>query len=86
MELKRFYGVDGARVALIDEPGRIYTKLVYIDSPIRVSKVANGDVAAFSQEIIQGARKIKPTARKMLKAGKRLGITKGAKKFLRRVL
>ena len=86
MMLKRFYGVDGARVALIDEPGRIYTKMVYIDSPMRVHKIANGDVATFSQEIIQGERKIKPTARRMLKAGKRLGITKSAKKFLRRAL
>ena len=86
MRLARFHAIDGARVALIDEPGRIYTKMVYIDSPMRVHKVANGDLATYSQEIIQGARKIKPTARRMLKAGKRLGITKGAKKFLRRVL
>lgn len=86
MKLKRYHTMSGARVALIEEPGRIYTKMVYIDSPIRVQKVANGDVESFSHEIIQGARKIKPTARRMLKVGKKLGITKGAKKFLRRAL
>lgn len=86
MMLRRFHAIDGARVALIDEPGRIYTKMVYIDSPMRVHKVPNGDVASFSYEILHGARNIKPTARAMLKAGKRLGITGGAKKFLRRVL
>ena len=58
--------------------------MVYIDTPIRVQKVANGDIALYSHDIIQGARALKPTARKMLKAGKRLGITKAAKKFLRR--
>lgn len=86
MKLKRYHTMSGARVALIGEPGRIYTKLVYIDSPIRVHKVANGDVESFSYELVQGAGKIKPAARKMLKAGKKLGITKGAKKFLRRIV
>ena len=86
MKLKRYHTMSGARVALIAEPGRIYTKLVYIDSPIRVHKVANGDVASFSHEIIQGARKVKPAARRMLKIGKALGITKSAKKFLRRIV
>lgn len=86
MKLKRFYAIDGARVALIDEPGRIYTKLVYIDSPIRLHRIANGDVEMFSREIVQGARKVKPAARAMLKVGKVLGIKKSAKKFLRKAL
>ena len=85
MKLKRYHTMGGARVTLIAEPGRIYTELVYIDSPIKVHKVANGDVATFSHDIVQGSRKVKPAARHMLKVGKKLGISKGAKKFLRAV-
>lgn len=86
MKLKRFYAIDGARVALIGEPGRIYTRLVYIDSPIRLHRVANGEVEMYSNDLAQGACDVKPAARKMLKVGKVLGIKKSAKKFLREIL
>lgn len=84
--VQRYKTLDGARVALIGEAARVYTPVVYIDSPVRLDKVPNGDVTLYCSDIGQGDRKLKPTARAMLSAGKRLGITKGAKKFLREVL
>lgn len=75
------YKTDAATVtAITGTPGRIWTPMVFIDSPLRLTKVANGDVAKYGTEIVYTAQK---AARTMLKAGKALGITKGAKKFLR---
>ena len=71
-------------VAIIGTPGRIYTPMVFIDSPVRKYMVPNGDVKSFRRELPE---KMRPTAKRaargMLKAGKVLGITKGAKAFLR---
>lgn len=83
--LQRYRTEGGARVALVGEAARLYTPLVFIDSPIKVHKVANGSIDRYTQDITQGERAIKPTARAMLRAGKTLGITKGAKKFLRAI-
>ena len=83
--LKRYSMDHGSRIALVGEPGRKFTPLVYIDSPIRVWRVPNVDKRYF-HDVEQGARGLKPTARSMLKAGKQLGITVGAKKFLRAII
>lgn len=82
--LKSFRTEDGTHAALIGEAARIYTPVVYIDTPIKVRKIPNGDVARYTRDI--KSRGPKPAARVMLKAGKSLGITKGAKKFLREVV
>ncbi len=83
--LRRYLTNDGARVALLGKPERKYTPAVYVDSPVKLHKIPNSD-AQYMRDIAQGARDIKPTARRMLKAGKRLGITKKAKRFLRNVI
>ena len=64
------------------------TRVLYINDDIGAEVVGEGSAlgGCVCGVVRQGARKIKPTARRMLKAGKRLGITKGAKKFLRRAL
>lgn len=85
MRLQRYFSNDGARVALVDEPDRKFTRLVYIDSPIRVHKVPNDD-ARYMRDVLQGARSVKTAARKMLIAGRQLGITKSARKFLNEVI
>lgn len=85
-ELKSFRTENGARSALIGEAARIYTPVVYIDSPIKVHRIPNGDIARYSGECAGKRQKPSMAARKMLKAGKRLGITNSAKKFLRKVL
>lgn len=77
----RYRTEDSAVIAIKGPPGRIYTQLVWIDVPLRLSKVANGDVDSFST--ILADVKVRKAAKDMLRIGKRLGITKGAKKFLR---
>lgn len=73
----------GGRMAVAGEPGRIYTQLVYIDSPMRLKKVPNGNVQRYGRDV---DAPLKKACRTMLSAGKRLGITKGAKKHLRAAL
>ena len=73
---------DGFVVAIIGPPGRIYTPMVFIDSPVKRYMVANGDVAKYRREL-PVPYKVKRAAQLMLKAGKKLGITRAAKKFLR---
>ncbi len=85
MKLQRYITDSGARIALVAEPDRKYMRLVYIDTPVAVHKVPN-DHARYMRDVLQGAGPIKTVARKMLKAGKRLGITKAARKFLNEVL
>lgn len=74
----------GSVVAIIGPAARIYTQMVFIDSPIRKYSVPNGDVELYRRPIPE---KMKPTVKKaargMIRAGKYLGITKGAKTFLR---
>ncbi len=78
---------DGSVVAITGTPGRIYTPMVFIDHPVRLYKVPNGDIKSYRREL---PKKLRPTAKRtargMLKAGKVLGITKGAKAFLRSCL
>ncbi len=86
-ELIHYRTDEGSVSAIIGTKGRIYTPLVYIDSPIRKFMVPNGDIEKFRRDVPESS---KPTVRKaariMLKAGKKLGIRKGAKMFLRSCL
>lgn len=81
MRLIRYREDGGARVAIAGKPGRIYTMLVWIDAPVRVRRVPNGDVERYGQDMPKPG--IKSAARSMLRAGKNLGITGGATKHLR---
>jgi len=81
MKLIKFRTVDQSVTAIADKPGRLYTMMVFIDAPLRLHKVPNGDVARYGSELDKPP--LKKAARTMLKAGKTLGITKGAKKLLR---
>lgn len=83
MRLIKYRTEDQAVTAIADEPGRIYTMMVFIDAPVRLHKVANGDVERYGRAIEAKRPTIKQAARRMLRAGKALGITKGAKKLLR---
>lgn len=84
MKLIRFATVDQQVMAIACSAGRIYTQLVWIDSPVRAHKVANGDVERYGSAVESPT--LKQAARTMLKAGKKLGITKKAKKLLREAL
>lgn len=86
MRLIKFHTGHGFVTAIAMKPGRLYTKLVWIDAPIRLVKVANGDVTRYGSDFEPTRPTLKSAARRMLKAGKRLGITKSARKALREVL
>lgn len=85
MRLVRYRTEAGGCVhAVAGNAGRIYTQLVWIDAPIRVARVPNGDVERYA--VAYDRVPLKRAARTMLRAGKRLGITKGAKRLLREAI
>jgi len=86
MRLIKFRTEDQAVTALVGDPERIYTKMVYIDAPIRLRKIPNGDVERYGNDVQDKRPTVKQAARRMLRVGKSLGITKGAKKFLRQAV
>ena len=58
-------GREGQMVtAIIGSPGRIYTPMVYIESPIRLRKIANGEIDSKACRVIEF--KPKKAARTML--------------------
>lgn len=69
--------------AIIGPAGRKFTYVVWISAPVRLHRLANDDVNAHSRELPKPS--VKGAARRMLQAGKSLGITKAAKRFLRKV-
>ena len=77
---------QAAVTAIALEPGRLYTRLIFIDAPIRLTKVANGDVERYARDYEPRRPTLKAAARRMLRAGKKLGITKAARKALREVV
>ncbi len=92
MQVKRFttFHVSGKKVdsksyvAVIGDPGRKYTELVYINGTgVVLRKTSNLEAKKYCSDIVQGKNGLERTARQLLSAGKRLGITKGAKKFLK---
>ncbi len=88
MELITYRMKEGHEVAaIIGDAGRIYTPMVFIDSPVRKFMEPNGEIEKFRREMPEKSTpSLKRAARTMLKAGKKLGITKGAKTFLRSAL
>jgi len=89
MKLVRYKGKNavgskssGTVVAILGEAKRLYTPLVWIDSPIRLRKISNHEVKNYTSELHGKLSTVKRAARTMLKAGKRLNITKAARKFL----
>lgn len=80
--LVRFHHEDGHRVAIVGEPGRKWIYAATFDSPIRLLKLPLGEQKHMRDLTETTAVK---AAKKMLAAGRRLGITDGARAFLRAV-
>ncbi len=78
----RFRDEQQAKMVIAGPPGRKFTEYVEIDIPIRVKRVTNEEFEAYSSEI-QGAWKPRKACREFLRLGKPMGITKGAKRFLK---
>ena len=70
----------GIKLAVLGEPGRLYTPYVLIDYPVCLRKMANGSVARYTRD---ADYPLKKGIRSFLRIGKRNGITKGATKLLR---
>ncbi len=67
-------------VAVLGNPGRKFTKMVVVDHPIHMTKILNDSAEKYSREMPDIT--LKQTCRKLLAAGKRMGITKGARALL----
>lgn len=80
MRLVRYRTRDQAVIAIAGRPGLKWTHLVWLDVPVRVEKVANEEAARYGTALPGSVRR---AARQMLRAGKSLGITGGATKFLK---
>lgn len=80
MKFVRYKTPSGAVAAIIGNAGRKYTPTVWLDYPVRLRKVPNAEVARYTEELTTTT--VNTAARQMLYAGKRMGITGGAKKFL----
>jgi len=81
--VRRYRGKQNrAQVAILGPSGRRWTMAAVIDTPVRLVKIANRDVERYCSEF-DGAPSPKRACRQMLTAGRALGITKGARKFLR---
>jgi hypothetical protein len=80
---------DGGFCAILGNPGRIYTPYVRMESNtagpfIRKRSMPNGDIALHSTPLMKGIDPypIKRACNHMLRVGRTLGITKGARKLL----
>lgn len=82
-QVTRYRTADQTVTAITGEAGHKFTPMVWIDSPIRLHKVPNETAAKYGEAYDRPT--VKSAARTMLRAGKRLGITKAAKQFLREV-
>lgn len=75
---------EGAFVAVMGEPGRKFTQYVSLEAfPVRARKIPNAEAERFSTELNYPIRK---AVRNMRGAGRRHGITKGARQLLTRAL
>lgn len=85
-EVKRYKMDEGNRVAIVGTPGRKYIPLVYIDIPIRLRMVPLSEAKYITDLRPQDTPPVRQAAREFLRIGKGLGITKGARKFLKAAL
>jgi hypothetical protein len=80
--LVHFHREDGVRVAVVGEPGRKWVYAATFDSPIRLLKLPLEE-QKYMRDLTELT--VQKAAKKMLAAGKRLGITDGARAFLKAV-
>lgn len=66
--------------AILGEPGRIYTPYVIVEFPVRLRRIPNGDVERYTRDIDYPLKK---ACRSFLGVGRRHGITKGARNFIK---
>ena len=81
MKVARLHTEYGFFTAIISDPGRKFTFYVALTGfPVRKYKAKNSEIERYSIDL---QYPIKKAARTMLSIGRKQGITKGAKTFLR---
>lgn len=78
-----YHSDEGAHCAVLGKPGRKFTHMAIIDYPVRLLRVPNAEAVRYSRDI-EGTT-VQTVAQKMLSAGRRLGITLGAKRLLKAI-
>lgn len=85
MRVVRIAHVDGYtqqfQIAVLGDPGRIYTPYVTTEFPVRLRRIANGDVKKYTKDIDYPLKK---ACTALKRVGSKQGITKGAKQLLSR--
>jgi hypothetical protein len=71
---------EGGRTAIVGEPARIYTPYVMVEFPIRLRRMPNADVAKYCTDMDYP---IKRACNRYLKIGRKQGISRGARKFIK---
>lgn len=80
MNIVHLHTEQGVKCVVLGEPGRLYTQYVLIDYPVRLRRIANGDIARYTRD---AGYPLKKGLRSFLRIGRKNGITKGAAKLLR---
>jgi len=66
--------------AILGKPGRVYTPYVIIEFPIRLRRIANGDVTRYTKDMDYPLKK---ACSRFMGVGRRHGMTKGARKLIK---
>ncbi len=80
-EVKRYRTDEGVRVAIVGTPGRKWIPLVYLEVPMRLRKVPLSEAKYITD--LPDAPSVRSACRNFLRFGKGVGITKGARRFLK---
>ena len=71
---------EGSQTAILGEPSRLYTPYVIVEFPIRLRRMPNGNVAKYTKDM---EYPLKKACNRYLRIGRKHGISKGARKFIR---
>ena len=83
MRAVHYHGAHGTCLAVLNTPGRKFTKMVTIDYPVRVRRISNAEAIKYSRDMTTMTPQ--RLAKGMLNTGRRFGITKAAQTILQAV-
>lgn len=67
--------------AILGDPGRVYTPYVIVEFPVRLRRIANGDIKKYTRDLDYPLKK---ACSRFMGIGRRHGMTKGARKLIKR--
>jgi len=84
MRVVRIHANDESfHTAVMGEPSRIFTPYVMVEFPVRLRRIANGDVASYVEDMDYPLKK---ACRHLLRMGREHDISKAAKTFLKEAM